>query len=148
LAAERERIQAQAGGQLEIPIQKSKEALADVLAALITRTDAVHILNLPNRGQINNLPREVTVETLAVIGAQPEARGLAVGDLPLGVLNTLLPHVVAQELTVEAALKGDRTLALQALLTDPFTVRNYLDAGPMLDELLAANAQYLPHFFA
>jgi alpha-galactosidase len=132
-------------GSVEVPVQKSKETLADVLAALVTRQDSVHIVNLPNVGQVNNLPRDVTLETLAVVGARG-ARPLAVGDLPLGVLNTLLPHVVTQELTVAAALTGDRDLALQALLTDPLTVRSFVDARQMLDELLAANAPYLPQF--
>ncbi len=145
MAAEQERVKAMAAGNLEVPAEKSKEVLADILEALVTRRDAVHVLNLPNTGQVSNLPRDATLETLAVIGAH-EACPLTVGDLPLGVLNTLLPHVVAQELTVEAALTGDKDLALQALLTDPLTVRSFLDARSMLDELLAANAPYLPQF--
>jgi 6-phospho-beta-glucosidase len=53
--------------------------------------------------------------------------------------------VLNQELIVEAALTGDRKLALQALLNDPL-VRDFRTAPRMLDELLAAHADYLPQF--
>jgi 6-phospho-beta-glucosidase len=59
----------------------------------------------------------------------------------------LLAQVKAYEiLTVEAAMKGDRDAAYQALLTHPL--------GPsadkvqaVLDDLLETNRTYLPRFF-
>jgi alpha-galactosidase len=74
-------------------------------------------------------------------GANP----LSVGPLPPGVLNTVHPHAVNQEMTVDAALNGDRRLALQALIGDPL-VRDFRSAPKLLDELLAAHAAYLPQF--
>ncbi|GAI51165.1 unnamed protein product, partial [marine sediment metagenome] len=44
-----------------------------------------------------------------------------------------------------AALTGNKKLALQALVNDPL-VQNCQDAAKMLDELLQANADYLPQF--
>jgi alpha-galactosidase/6-phospho-beta-glucosidase family protein len=102
------------------------------------------IVNLPNTGQIDNLPRGAVVETLAEItsaGAQP----LTVGALPHGVLSTLEPHVVNQELIVRAALEGDRQLALQAMANDPL-VHDLAKAKLILDELLVAHEAYLPQF--
>src|SRR5205814_7170442 len=102
------------------------------------------IVNLPNTGQIDNLPRGAVVETLAEItsaGAQP----LTVGALPLGVLSTLEPHVVNQEVIVQAALRGDKKLALQAMANDPL-VHDLKKARALLDELLAAHERYLPQF--
>lgn len=143
---ERAAVQAMVEGEQQIALKKTKEEIAEILAALITRKDEVHVLNLPNRGQIGDLPAGAVVETLGVVGAQG-ACGLAVGALTPGVLSTLSRHVLVQEITVDAALKGDRDLALQALLMDPLTVRNFADARAMMDELLAANARYLPQFF-
>jgi alpha-galactosidase/6-phospho-beta-glucosidase family protein len=65
--------------------------------------------------------------------------------LPRGLLNTIYPHVINQELIVDAALTGDRELALQTLLNDPL-VRDFRSAPQMLDELLQAHAAYLPQF--
>jgi len=99
---------------------------------------------LPNTGQIDNLPRGAVVETLAEItsaGAQP----LTVGTIPPGVLSTLQPHVVNQEMIAQAALTGDRGLALQAMVNDPL-VPSLQIARAMLDELLEAHAEYLPQF--
>jgi alpha-galactosidase/6-phospho-beta-glucosidase family protein len=61
------------------------------------------------------------------------------------VLNTVHPHVLNQELIVDAALAGDRKLALQALINDPL-VRDFRIAPQMLDDLLLAQAKYLPQF--
>ena len=61
------------------------------------------------------------------------------------MLNTVHPHVLNQELIVDAALAGDRKLALQALINDPL-VRDFRTAPQLLDELLLAQAEYLPQF--
>jgi alpha-galactosidase/6-phospho-beta-glucosidase family protein len=81
---------------------------------------------------------------MGMVGPQG-AYGVSIGALPPGVLNTVHPHVINQELIVEAALRGDRHLALQALLNDPLT-RDFRSAPRMLDELLKAHAAHLPQF--
>jgi len=102
-------------------------------------------MNLPNRGQISNLPQEAVVETFGVVD-HTGAHGLALGDLPPGVHAVVDRHVANQELIVEAALTGSRELALQALVNDPM-VRELDTAEPMLNELLEAHRAYLPQFF-
>ena len=55
--------------------------------------------------------------------------------------------MAVQELTVEAAVTGDRKLALQAFALDPLAGRGDLRATEaMADELLAATARWLPQF--
>ena len=105
----------------------------------------VGIMNLPNRGQISNLPEGAVVETFGVVD-HTGAHGLALGDLPPGVHAVVDRHVANQELIVEAALTGSRELALQALINDPM-VRELDTAEPMLNELLEAHRAYLPQFF-
>ena len=59
----------------------------------------------------------------------------------------LVEHAKAYELlAAEAAITGDRGLALKALMTNPL-VGDYDRAGPMLDDLLEQNRAYLPRFF-
>jgi alpha-galactosidase len=126
------------------PIKRSEEEVVDIIAAVANGRSLHTIVNLPNRGQIDNLPREAVVETMGIVGPNG-AYGVSVGALPPGVLNTVHPHVLNQELIVEAALTGDRKLALQALINDPL-VRDFRTAPQLLDELLLAQAELLPQF--
>jgi alpha-galactosidase len=126
------------------PIGRSEEEVVDIIAAVANGRSVHTIVNLPNRGQIDNLPRDAVVETMGIVGPSG-AYGVSVGALPLGVLNTIQPHVLNQELIVDAALSGDRQLALEALLNDPL-VHDFRTAPRMLDELLKAQAAYLPQF--
>jgi len=53
--------------------------------------------------------------------------------------------VATQELTVEAAVTGDRALIEQAFALDPLAGRGDLhDTEAMVDELLAGTARWLP----
>jgi alpha-galactosidase/6-phospho-beta-glucosidase family protein len=131
-------------GAEPLPLERSPEESADIIAAIANGRSTRAIVNLPNRGQIDNLPHEAVVETLAEVGAAG-AQPLNVGSLPPGVLNTVHPHAVNQEMIVDAALHGDRQLALQALINDPL-VRDYRSAPRMLEELLRAHTRYLPQF--
>jgi alpha-galactosidase/6-phospho-beta-glucosidase family protein len=128
------------------PVSRSHEATADIVSAVANGRSVRTIVNLPNTGQIDNLPRGAVVETLAEIGAAGPAP-LTVGTLPWGVLGTLQPHVVNQELIAAAAQAGDRQLALQAMVNDPL-VGNLQTARALLDELIEAHARYLPQFAA
>jgi alpha-galactosidase/6-phospho-beta-glucosidase family protein len=119
----------------------SGEAAGEIITALATGGHYAGIMNLPNHGQIAALPAEVVVETLGVI-EQGAARGLPVGTVPLAVEAILRRHISNQELAVEAALTGSRTLALQALLGDPLCPPDIAAAERMLEEMLAANGSY------
>jgi len=132
-------------GKMPIRLERSGETASLIINALSGGQPFVDVMNLPNEGQVSNLPREACVETMSIADATG-ARGLTVGELPLGVLNQVMRHVLNQELTVEAALTGDRDLVLQAMLNDPL-VRNLEDAKKMTDELLEANKRWLPQFF-
>jgi alpha-galactosidase len=130
--------------------QDSGEAAAQIIAAITTGQQYQGILNLPNRGQVDGLPREAVVETMGVIDPLG-GRGLTAGELPPPVLAVLSRHVANQEMIVRAGLDGDRKMALQALLNDPLVSEGIAGdlpaAGKMLDELLTANRAYLPRFW-
>ena len=119
-------------------------AIPPLIAALANSDRCTDVMNLPNTGQITNLPRDAIVETNATVLNGTVAPD-HVGDLPAAIQVLLEQHIGIQEMTVEAALTGDRQLALQAFLLDPL-VRDF-DTGPqMFDELLAAHRDYLPQF--
>jgi alpha-galactosidase/6-phospho-beta-glucosidase family protein len=124
-------------------LEQSEEQLAPVMAALAGGPRGRFIVNVPNRGQVDNLPRDAIVECIAEIDALG-VRPLAVGALPDAAYAAIAPHVAQQELIVEAGLTGHREPALAALATDPLA-RDPATVEPMLDELLAANAMFTAH---
>ena len=147
-ATEKAYVQALLSGQADLQAflaDHSGEAAALIAAALAGGAPYTGVMNLPNRGQISNLPLDTIVETFGTVDASG-ARGLPFGDLPPAVYTIINRHVANQETVVEAALKGDRRLALQVLVNDPLMV-NLDGVEEMLDEMLAANRPYLPLFF-
>lgn len=123
----------------------SGEAAARIAEAMAGGAPYTGVMNLPNRGQISNLPPDIIVETFGTVDAAG-ARGLPFGDLPPGVFTIINRHVLNQETIVEAALTGDRQLALQVLANDPL-ITNLDGAERMFDEMLVANRPFLPRFF-
>ncbi len=124
----------------------STEAANKILRAITCNEKYVGIINLPNVGQIANLPYGAIVETYGVIDATG-AHAITYGAVPAGVQNILEHHVRQQEMMVEAALNGDKQLALQVLLNDRLSSRLTVpQAKQMLEELLEANKNYLPKF--
>tara|TARA_Y100000588_G_scaffold361630_1_gene422621 strand:- start:13075 stop:14382 length:1308 start_codon:yes stop_codon:yes gene_type:complete len=101
-------------------------------------------LNIPNDGYISNLPDDVIVEVPATVGAGgPE--GHRFGDLPSQIAAWCSNQVHVAELAVDAAVTGDRAIALQSLLADP--VINDIDtAEKILDEYLSVHSEWLPQF--
>jgi len=138
-------VEKMVNGRVLLDMKPSREAASKIISAIVDSKYHIDIMNLPNIGQIANLPKNTVVETFGVIGSIG-AYGIAIGHLPDGILNIINRHVINQEMIVEAALTGDRNLALQALLNDPL-VRNLEDASKMLDEMLRANKKHLPQFF-
>jgi alpha-galactosidase/6-phospho-beta-glucosidase family protein len=99
------------------------------------------VINVPNRGQIDNLPRHAIVECTAVVDALG-VRPLTIGEISQTAYAVIAPHVARQELIVETALTGRREPALAALATDPLIV-DPATVEPMLDELLETNREFL-----
>lgn len=145
----KKRVASITAGKRRLKPVASAEAAARVIAALAGVRNWDDVLNLPNRGQIPELQRDVIVETMGRI-SRDKAVGMRVGGIPPAILAQIRQHVAVHEMTVEAVLTGDRRLALQTLLTDPLcaNVADYRKVSVMLDELLAANRKWLPQFFA
>jgi alpha-galactosidase len=129
-----------------IPKSPSGEFVAPLLQGLVSGVEQAMPANIPNTGQVENLPADVVVECMVVSGAEgvrPRDRALVPS-----VLGEHLRRVVSsQELTVDAAVSGDRTTALEAMLADPMAGSlPYEHVVAMTDELLAATAPWLSQF--
>ncbi len=129
-----------------IPRWPSGEFVAPLLDGLVTGEDRTIPGNIPNTGQVENLPADVVVECMVVAGAdgvRPRDRAA----VPSFLGEHLRRVVSSQELTVDAAVSGDPTTALEAMLADPLAGSlPYEHVVAMTDELLAATAPWLGQF--
>lgn len=124
----------------------SGELVATLLDGMVTGNARALPVNLPNEGNVTNVPDRGVVEVMGVA----DASGVRARDTTTvpGIMGEYLRRVnVAQEWTVEAALAGNRDLVLEAMLADAMATQlAYDDVVAMTDEMLAATARWLPQF--
>jgi 6-phospho-beta-glucosidase len=120
------------------------EAAAALVTSLFTDDGAHHYVDLRNNGTIAGLPDDAVVEVPATVG-RSGATPVPVRPLPPEMLGLVQAVTSYEVLTIEAARTGDREVALRALLANPL-VRQWDLAVAVLDELLAANREFLPAF--
>jgi len=142
LYAEEQRMLA-AGEPFEIEL--SGEYAALIIHSMVTGAPRTVYGNVRNTGLITNLPADACVEVPCLVdraGLQPTH----VGALPpqCAALDRAFLNVV--ELTVSAALEGDRRRVLQAVTLDPnaAAVLSLAQMEALVDEMLAAERHLLP----
>jgi alpha-galactosidase len=117
----------------------------DILLSLLDNGNRYILsLNQANDGYISNLKQGAVVEIPAIVGAD-KIYGLHMGELPTAIAGLLELQLYIMDLVVDAAVKGDRQAALEALIIDP-NVPSPDVAAKVLDEMLIAQADYLPQF--
>ena len=129
--------------------QRGPEYGSYIIEAIETRSPIRINGNVPNRGAISNLPAGCCVEVPCLVdgnGIQPTT----VGALPPQLAALMRASIVVQELAVEAALTGNREALHHAVLLDPLTAAacTLPQIHRMVDELLAAEIEWLPQFAA
>jgi len=130
------------------PLQtwQSGELPSPMIEAMLTGIPFEAPVNIPNTGQAPDLPDDVVLESICVIDGDG-IRARDVSRLPGPYAEIVRRHTATQELTVEAAVRGDRALAAQALALDPLAGRGDLgQIDAMAAELLAGTAEWLPQF--
>lgn len=115
--------------------------VADLLTGRAARKPSFIV---PNDGYIDGLPFDAVVEVPGRI-ADGVAGGERVGGLPGPVDAMVRREIEIQKLAVDAAVRGSRELALEALLLDP-VVQSARAAEAFLDDVLRLHASYLPTF--
>jgi len=125
---------------------RSRETAADIISARRESRSFIDVGNLPNIGQISNLPLGTVVETAMRVDSNGFSP-IAFGALPPVVKGFVEPYVNVFDLGVEACFAGDREMALRALRLDP--VCSHLNAdqvNEMGQRLLKAHESHMPMF--
>jgi alpha-galactosidase len=135
------------GGQtIQHLLDTDSEGALEMIENQICATTHYHLAaNLPNAGQIANLPWGATVETPVIVdgaGIHP----VHVGALPEPVAELCRREIVVAQLGVDAAVEGNREKALQCLLLDP-VITDIETGKKILDDYLTSYKEYLPQFW-
>src|SRR5689334_15645574 len=136
-----------AGNQtIEHMLETDSEGALEMIENQVTATTHYHLAaNLPNEGQINNLPLGAAVETPVLVdgaGIHP----VYVGALPEPVAELCRREITTAQLGVDAAVEGNREKALQCLLLDP-VITDIETGRKILDDYLTSYKEYLPQFW-
>ena len=102
-------------------------------------------VNLPNKGQITNLPLGVVVETNASFSARG-VQPICAGAIPQGVDSLVHRVVYGQQLTLEAAITGNYELAFKAFQNDANVCISPAELRELFDKMLENTKEYLPFY--
>ena len=132
-------------GKEELKLKPSGEEGHLLLKAVLGLGDLVSNVNIPNRGQIPNLPLGAVVETNAFFGLD-RIEPIYAGPMPASILPLVARHIYNQENTLTTALTCDRKLGFSTFMNDPQLASVTLDDGRKLfNDMLENQRAYLPN---
>ncbi|MGC8487415.1 MAG: alpha-galactosidase [Clostridia bacterium] len=135
--------------QVEVPgsllVDPSPEYAPRIIRSALSGEPLVFYANVPNDGAISNLPADALVEVPAVVDRHA-IHATRVGSLPEGPRALNQQSINVQMLTVQAVLREDRELLLQAAYIDPMLQSRLRlrEIEALVDDLLIAHRQWLP----
>jgi 6-phospho-beta-glucosidase len=121
------------------------EAAAQLIASLHDDAGDVQVVDVRAGDAIPDMPADAVVEVPAEIRSDG-ARPVWSEPVPPEFLGLIQEVKAYERLAARAAITGDRTVALHALIANPL-VRQYGTAVALLDALLEENRAHLPRFF-
>ena len=120
------------------------DAACNLINSIYNDKRDIQVVGVKNNGANLDLPEDAVIERNCIIGANG-ATPVALGHMPLKIRGLVQIVKAYEQLTIEAGVHGDQGAALQALTLHPL-VPSSTAAKEMLDELISANAEFLPQF--
>lgn len=130
-------------GEEEIELKPSGEEGVRQIKALVGLDDLVTNVNLPNQGQIKNLPEGSIVETNALF-RKNSIKPVLAGELPPDINSLVMPHLSNHDTILNAVVNHDKELAFKAFINDPLVTIEQEDAKKLFDEMMYNIKEYLP----
>ncbi len=134
-------------GTEELKPEASGEEGVKQIKALLGLGDFITNVNLPNAGQVQDLPMSAIVETNALF-TKDAIHPVLSGLLPAQVNGLVSLHIGKQEATVRAALDGNLEAAFAAFLCDPLVAVPAENARKLFDEMVYKTRKYIPYYNA
>lgn len=123
---------------------KYSDAACNLIQSIYNNTGDIQYVDVRNNGAIADLPIDSAVEVACRITADGP-KPVATGALKLPISGYVHMMKSFERLVCEAAVTGDRDLAVTALNINPLCPSDAL-ANVVVDELIEAHKEYLPQF--
>lgn len=146
LAKRLERSERLFTGEEKFELKETGEEGVEQIRALLGLRDLVTNVNIPNCGQIPNLPLGAVVETNACFRAN-SLNPVFAGNIPDEIYPLISRVCGEQEKVVDFALKRDIEGVFSAFVTDPNVNLNLADARKMFNEMIENTKKYLKMYF-
>ena len=131
----------------EIKLWKTGEEGVNQMRALLGLSDLITNVNIPNKGQIPNLPLGAVVETNAVFRSN-ELSPVMAGEIPTEIYPLVSKICAEQEAVSDAIAKRDVEAIFSAFASDPLVTCGIDDARKMFNEMVENTKEYLGEYFA
>ncbi len=129
-------------GEEEPQVYVTGEEGVNQIRALLGLFDLVTNVNIPNRGQIPNLPLGAVVETNAVFRAG-SLEPIFAGEIPQSIYPLISRVCGAQEALNTAIAQRDVEKIFEVFSNDPLVTCNLSDARKLFDEMVENTKEYL-----
>ena len=133
-------------GEETFKFWKTGEEGIDQMRALLGLKDMVTNVNIPNYGQVPNLPIGACVEVNAMFTAD-NVVPVYTGPIPATIYPLISTIVGEQEMIVEAGMKRDLEKGFAAFTADPMVALSQEDARALFDEMVDNTKEYLKDYF-
>jgi alpha-galactosidase len=142
-----DRLNEMASGKMTVDglLDSDSEGALEMIENITSAGNHYHLAaNLPNVGQIANLPLGAIVETPVMVdgaGIHP----VHIGALPESIAELCRRELLTAQLGVDAVVEGNYEKALQCLLLDPM-IHDLDSAKLILNDYLKTYKEHLPQF--
>ncbi len=132
-------------GREEIKICGTSEEGVNQMRALLGLEDLITNVNIPNCGQIPNLPMGAVVETNAIFRSDSVVPVMA-GEIPKTIHPLISRICTEQELVSDGIAERDLDKIFIAFANDPLVTCSMEDAKALFDEMIENTRDYLKEF--
>lgn len=133
-------------GEEKVEIKPSGEEGVNQMCALLGLSDLVTNVNIPNCGQIPNLPIGAVVETNAVF-RDDSLQPVFAGEIPQKIYPLVSRVCGIQEMVAEAVKTRNLDLAYEAFCCDPLVNISACEARELFDKMVENTKHYLGMYF-
>lgn len=120
------------------------EQLAEIIKSLLLDERKVFSVNIPNEGAVAGIPDDAVLEIPGVATARGFS-SMHVNGFEGPVKDIIIKRLASVDLTVEAALTGNRQLWADAMMLDG-AVTDYETAENLVNDFIEEHKDYLPQY--
>lgn len=132
-------------GEEKVELKATGEEGVEQIRALLGLSELVTNVNIPNRGQIPNLPLGAVVETNAVFNADSVTPVFA-GEIPKEIYSMVSRACAEQEAVSAAIAERDIEKIFAAFANDPLVTCGLKNARQLFDKMVDSTKEYLTDF--